>query len=227
MPSQDKSAADSAPKWKEWEPAPLGQFEVVPPAAAPPPEPPALKRLMMLRGAEKGFVYTAAFSPDGKTLAYGAGDNNVILWDLSSRRDIATVKGHTSQVEMPGLQPERQNIGDGRQRFDQALGPRCRQEHRRLGRVCRGMFKSVAFSPDGKTVASGDFENSVILWDVATGKKLAEMKGEGLAIVYSVALQPQRQDDSRRHRQWRRQGRVRDHALGCLRLHQDRDHQGA
>ncbi len=184
-----KSTADSSPKWKEWQPAPLGQFEVVPPAAAPPPEPPALRRLVMLRGAEKGFVFTAAFSQNGKTLAYGGGDNNAILWDLSSRRRIATVKGHTSQVECLAFSPNGKMLAtegsDSIRLWDLAAG-RNIAVLEKFG----AMFKSVAFSPDGKTVASGDFDNTVILWDVATGKKLAEMKGEGVAIVFSVAFSP-------------------------------------
>src|SRR5262249_18760333 len=31
---------------------------------------------------------------------------------------------------------------------------------------------SVAFSPDGKTLASGEYDHAIRLWDVATGKEI-------------------------------------------------------
>ena len=36
---------------------------------------------------------------------------------------------------------------------------------------------SVAFSPDGKTLASGSEDQTIKLWDVATGKEQATLKG--------------------------------------------------
>ena len=39
-----------------------------------------------------------------------------------------------------------------------------------------GDVKSVAFSPDGKTIASGSADNTIRLWDVATGKHIRTFK---------------------------------------------------
>ena len=48
---------------------------------------------------------------------------------------------------------------------------------------------SVAFSPDGKTVASGSADQSIKLWDVAGGKNTATLKGH-TDFVQSVAFSP-------------------------------------
>jgi WD40 repeat protein len=47
----------------------------------------------------------------------------------------------------------------------------------------------VAYGPDGKTLASGSYDKTIKLWDVATGKELATPTSHTNR-VYSVAFSP-------------------------------------
>jgi WD40 repeat protein len=53
----------------------------------------------------------------------------------------------------------------------------------------RDLVSSVAFSPDGKQVVSGSHDDTVRLWDAATGTALQTLKGHWDS-VSSVAFSP-------------------------------------
>jgi WD40 repeat protein len=52
------------------------------------------------------------------------------------------------------------------------------------------MVRCVAFSPDGKTLASGSFDNTIRFWDVASGKEQTTLKDAAVFGVESVAFSP-------------------------------------
>ena len=116
-------------------------------------------------------VFTAAFSPDGKVLASGHWNPGaVFLWDLATRRTIGTLP-HGDWVRSVAFSP------DGRILVSSEDGGTIKLwevANRTSTRTLRagGFAGSVAFSPDGAMLASGG--SSVGLWDVASGKRIAE-----------------------------------------------------
>ena len=51
------------------------------------------------------------------------------------------------------------------------------------------MIIGVAYSPNGKVLASGGWDKLVRLWDPDTGKELSQLTGHGGAI-YGIAISP-------------------------------------
>ena len=53
----------------------------------------------------QALVWSLAFSPDGKTLASGSADNNVVIWDVATAEDLMTLK-HNGAIEALRFSPD-------------------------------------------------------------------------------------------------------------------------
>ena len=51
-------------------------------------------------------VRSVAFSPDGKLLASGSGDNTVKLWDAATGAEVRTLSGHSRWVTSVAFSPD-------------------------------------------------------------------------------------------------------------------------
>ncbi|UTP36805.1 eIF2A-related protein [Streptomyces rapamycinicus] len=139
---------------------------------------------------QRPYPNAPAFSPSGHELAVPDSTGAVTRWDPASRRVRAQLPGHSGQVRNVAYSPNRNTMVIGSPDGAIELWKLTRQGGHRLatlGQHNKEVF-AVAFSPDGRTVASAGFR-TVRLWDVASRRLLAVLQGHEGA-VQSVDFSP-------------------------------------
>jgi WD40 repeat protein len=157
-------------------------------------------------------VESVAFSPDGRLLASGScaphqgsmqcAHGEIRLWDVAARRPIEPpLHAHTDRVFSVAFSPDGHILASGScgrlDNNDHCQGGQIQlwdvATRQALGPPLAGhtnVVTSVAFSPDGRLLASGSWDNTIMFWDIATRRAIDAPLAGHTNVVTSVAFSP-------------------------------------
>jgi RNA polymerase sigma factor (sigma-70 family) len=156
----------------------------------------------------KSWSNHLVFSPDGKALASGNGDGSAALWDVATGKELPTLPGFRARkagppkgemvslaVNLLAFSPDSSALALGGtalpSRPDGGIGLWDRATGKELIRLTTSdrWVTALAFSPDGKTLATGHDGGTVRFWETASGKTRREWQAHPDS-VHSLAFSP-------------------------------------
>lgn len=147
-------------------------------------------------------VRAVAFSADGTLLVSGGADRTVRLWEVATGRELQSFRGIADAVHALALSPDGRVVATANRESSRGLWNA--EFERELGRYTTklwdltslresgrfgdqfGEIFDVAFSPDGRLLATGGEDESLYLHDVALQRTLGEYSPRGM--VWSLAF---------------------------------------
>jgi Protein kinase domain/WD domain, G-beta repeat len=135
---------------------------------------------------------TAAFSPDGETVAVGDVNGQTGLVNVATLTTTVTFTDANSKgVVSVAFSPDGKTLATGDSNGSAYLwNVATRKLIATLTDPGSKGVASVAFSPDGKTLAAGDSNGRVYLWNTATGHLTATLTNPSGPNIYAVTFSP-------------------------------------
>lgn len=139
-----------------------------------------------------GAVVALAFRPDGRAFLAAGEDTTAHLWDPYVGRRLGPPLPLESEITALGFSPDGQTIitAEGR-------SPRLRQVTKGLAtgqiqqvlRGHQGFVDCLAFSHDGRLVATGSEDGTARVWEVRTGREVGPPLPHGASVI-AIAFAP-------------------------------------
>src|SRR5262249_15610688 len=133
-------------------------------------------------------ISCVAFDEAGKYLAAGTRNGSCGLWQLSSRNLVTPALPSPQAILPVGLSADGPRVGPAPPHQAVPLHPDPTGGALAQGAGDRGLVVALAFSPDGRMLASGT-TSFIHLWEVATGKSRGGLTGHGESVL-ALAFSP-------------------------------------
>jgi WD40 repeat protein len=153
----------------------------------------ALTPLVKFEGTAKpGSGYSpltgVAFSPDNRYVAAVGADAVVHVWDVQTKSEVRGLRGHTDWVTSVAFSPDGRYVASVGVEKDKALRL---FELPALEATSSGghllAVNAVGVSPDGRFAATAGTDQTIKVWDIATGKEVATLVGNA-DVPFAIAF---------------------------------------